>query len=450
VKEFTYMHDPWRGIVATDSQGVLDTLQEGDHDLQEQDVPVDLDQGKVVLDCLRPDWDILIEIQTTLKSMPRVKLQYVKGHQDKMTPYRALDLMGQLNVDADTQAGNYNDEFGAYRGSVIMSPLSRAHLNLSDGTVTSKYSEVMRYEATTKPLLEYIQRKNGWDTLTIQSIHWDAHALAIKNTTIPHTHLVKLLHKMLPTHALANKFDGGTRTCPLCGSSHEDFAHIIRCQHPSRAQWRNTFLTDLRDLHLQTDTSPRLSAVMLDGIRQWFRSPPCDAGTLSPDESPPALRPLIRKQNQIGWDQLFLGRFCTEWCRHQQQYFASHHDAHDDLHRRSLLWQASIIKFCWQQWYMLWKARNQDVHGHDLRTQTEASKREVRRQLSDIYRNRTMYDTQVQQLLHRDVSDHDQHTLSVTKNWLSANIPIFRESYRRVKQRALRGVRSIREYFGTG
>ena len=274
VKEFTYMHDPWRGIVATDSQGVLDTLQEGDHDLQEQDVPVDLDQGKVVLDCLRPDWDILIEIQTTLKSMPRVKLQYVKGHQDKMTPYRALDLMGQLNVDADTQAGNYNDEFGAYRGSVIMSPLSRAHLNLSDGTVTSKYSEVMRYEATTKPLLEYIQRKNGWDTLTIQSIHWDAHALAIKNTTIPHTHLVKLLHKMLPTHALANKFDGGTRTCPLCGSSHEDFAHIIRCQHPSRAQWRNTFLTDLRDLHLQTDTSPRLSAVMLDGIRQWFRSPP--------------------------------------------------------------------------------------------------------------------------------------------------------------------------------
>lgn len=64
------MHEPWKGIVATDSQGVLDTLQEGDHDPQERDVPVDVDQGKVVLDCLRPDWDILIEIQSALKSLP--------------------------------------------------------------------------------------------------------------------------------------------------------------------------------------------------------------------------------------------------------------------------------------------------------------------------------------------------------------------------------------------
>ena len=33
--------------------------------------------------------------------------------------------MGQLKVDADTQAGICNDEFGAYRGSIaIMSPFS--------------------------------------------------------------------------------------------------------------------------------------------------------------------------------------------------------------------------------------------------------------------------------------------------------------------------------------
>ena len=311
--------------------------------------------------------------------------------------------MGQLNVDADTHARIHNNEFGAYRGSVLMSPLSRAHLNLSDGTVTSRYSDVMRYEATTKPLLEYIKRTNDWDTLTIQSIPWDAHALAIKNTiwdahalankntTIPHTHLVKLLHKMLPTHAMANKFDGGNRTCPLCGSLHKDFAHILRCQHPSRAQWRHNFLTELRDLHIQTpNTSPHLSTLMLDGIRQWFRSQPCDASTLSLDDSFPTVRTLVRQQNQIGWDQLLMGRFCTEWSRHQQQYFASQHDAHEDLKRRSLTWQSSIIKFCWQQWYTLWRARNQDIHGHDLRTQTEASKRDVRRQLEHIHRNRTM------------------------------------------------------------
>ncbi|KAI2505036.1 hypothetical protein MHU86_9392 [Fragilaria crotonensis] len=211
IKEFTYMHEPWRGVLATDSQGVLDTLQEGDRDPQEQEVPIDLDRGEVILDCLRPDWDILIEIQTALKQLPRVTLQYVKGHQDDTTPYHSLDLMGQLNVDADTQAGIYNHEFGAYRGNVLMSPQARAHLHLPDGTVTSRYSEVLLHEATTKPLLDYIQRRQGWDASTLHSIHWDAHALAIKKTTVPHTHLVKLLHRMLPTHAQSNKFDGGSQ-----------------------------------------------------------------------------------------------------------------------------------------------------------------------------------------------------------------------------------------------
>ena len=39
------MHEPWVGVVATDSQSVLDTLQLGDSDPQEEELPVDLDNG---------------------------------------------------------------------------------------------------------------------------------------------------------------------------------------------------------------------------------------------------------------------------------------------------------------------------------------------------------------------------------------------------------------------
>ena len=255
---------------------------------------------------------------------------------------------------------------------------------------------------------------------------------------------------MLPTHALANKFDGGTRKCPLCGSLHEDFFHIVSCASPSRAQWRAVFLTELRDHHLQTNTSPRLSAlVMLQGVRQWLSSETGEDVTLDPAAYHPSLKLLIRHQNRIGWGQLFMGRFCTEWSRYQHHYLLQH-PTHDDLTRLSLTWQANLIQFFWQRWYTLWKTRNQEVHGHDARTQAAASQREARRQLVDIYRNRTIYEPHVQQLLHWDIDDHEQHAPGVTKNWLSVNSTIFRESYRRVKQRALSGVRSIRSYFGNG
>jgi hypothetical protein len=441
IKEFTDMHEPWTGVIATDSQGVLDTLQTGDND------PVDLDHGKVVLNCLRPKWDILIEIQAILENMPNVRFQHVEGHQDKKRPYHALDLLGQLNVDADKQAGNYNLEHGAHRPFVVMMPLTKCHLLLLDGTVTGKYQEVLIYASTTKPLLEYIQTKHSWSETTLKTINWEAHARAIKQTLVPRTHLVKVLHQILPTHAQANKFDGGTRQCPVCTTTKEDFQHIISCGHESRSTWRQTFLRDLRDHLIASNSSPLLSGLLLEGIRQWFTSE--SDIHLRPEAFHPSLRSIIYQQNRIGWGQLFLGRFGISWSAHQQGYSCHHQSREsDDMKSQSLSWQTNLIRFVWERWYTLWKQRNQEVHGHDARTRREAVRREVCRTLNDIYSHRIMYEENVQTLLLPNVEDHERQTVRVTENWLALNAPIFRESFRRVNQRALGEMRSIRTYFG--
>jgi hypothetical protein len=378
------MQAPGTGILATDSQGVLDTLQLGDRDPHEQEIPVDLDGGDEVLDCLRPDWDLLIKIQSAMKQMPRTRLQYVKGHQDKTTSCLSLPLLGQLTVDADKLAGNYNLAFGKYRPFALLTfPSTRAHLQLPDSTVTSCYSNVIAHESTAKPLLEYIRTKNAWDSHTLHSIHRPSHAMAIQRTVIPRTHIVKLVYKMLTTNALASKFDGGTRKCPLCGLPNKDRCNILCCHHDFRSKWRNDFLIGLWDLHLQSNTSSLLSTLMLDGFRQWFCSSTDEKVTLLPAAYHPTLRHLIAQQNRIGWGQMFLGRFGVLWCQNQQRYL-EHQRAGNDLRRQSLAWQASIIRFIWERWYILWQTRYQDVHGHNKRSQTEASQREVCRQLNDI------------------------------------------------------------------
>ena len=68
--------------------------------------------------------------------IPNLKLQYVRGHQDRSKAYGQLNLLGQLNVDADKATGKFITDHGSSRPFVIMSPLSRAHLLLLDGTVT--------------------------------------------------------------------------------------------------------------------------------------------------------------------------------------------------------------------------------------------------------------------------------------------------------------------------
>ena len=198
---------------------------------------------------------------------------------------------------------------------------------------------------------------------------------------------------------------------------------------------------------IASNSSPLLSGLLLEGIRQWFTSE--SDIHLCPEAFHPSLRSIIYQQNRIGWGQLFLGRFGISWSSHQQGYSCHHQSrASADMKSQSLSWQTNLIRFVWERWYTLWKQRNQEVHGHDARTRREAVRREVRRTLNDIYSHRIMYEENVQALLLPNVEDHEQQTVRVTENWLALNAPIFRESFRRVKQRALGGMRSIRTYFG--
>ena len=112
IAEFTGRTEPWNGILVTDSQSVLKTLAGGDQTFKATDEPVRIDGTKVVLDVLCPDWDILIEIQLALSQLPGLRLKFIKGHQDALTPYAQLPLTARLNVDADVIAGKYQDLHG--------------------------------------------------------------------------------------------------------------------------------------------------------------------------------------------------------------------------------------------------------------------------------------------------------------------------------------------------
>ena len=154
---------------------------------------------------------------------------------------------------------------------------------------------------------------------------------------MPHTHIVKVLHRLLPTHAQANKFDGGNRRCTLCGSLQEDHSHIIRCKHANRLAWRNAFLTSLRNFCLQSNTSPLLSVLLLNGIRQWFSSSTTDI-TLLPKNYHPTLQQIVRQQNKIGWAQIFSGRFGKAWSADHQKNYATNQSGSDYLDHSSSVW----------------------------------------------------------------------------------------------------------------
>jgi hypothetical protein len=166
----------------------------------------------------------------------------------------------------------------------------------------------------------------------------------------------------------------------------------------------------------------------------------------------PELHLLIRRQNQIGWRQLFNGRFSEEWSRIQSDYYYRTRDERPGLIHKFTGngWQVKIITAMWKNWRTLWLQRNQDVFGHDSATSLSAETKEVKRRLVQIYDQRSLMEPSAQSLLCADIEAHSQQPTWVVKNWLLINAPVLQASILRARTNATRGVRSIRSYFGTG
>ena len=442
IGHFTQMHEQWQGTLATDSQSVLDTLFGRDCEDRNDGTPLNLDGNRVVLDALCPEWDVLIEIQTALRALPGVRLQYVEGHQDKKKPYHTLTLLEQLNVDADRIAAEYHELLQPQRPFILMSPNAKAHLVHMEGTVTAKYDEFIATQATAPPLQKYLADKHSWSDVVVETINWKAHGQALKKNKARRSHFVKFVHDILPTTSLRNKYDGGKRTCPLCQHPREDRDHILRCPHSSRSEWRQQLVQALTKYCRDTNTYPAILRLLVSTLQRWLSGE--DNPQIDTAQHPPDIRAIIRQQSRIGWCQIFLGRFTQAWSIIQQRYMERKFPTHHHIADR---WQVGLIQTIWEKWYQLWISRNEEVHGKDVSSRHNAERAEIQRQLNILYAQRPMMEPQVQQLLLASPEAHIRYPLKVTKNWLQMNATTFSESVKRVKTRALQGMRSIRSYY---
>ena len=114
--------------------------------------------------------------------------------------YHERDLISQLNVDADSAAGKFQEIFSAVRPIVHCMPNNSAQLHLSRGTFNSKYKQQIRYADSAPALMEHMRNKYDWTEETTDRIDWTAHGQVIHQNFEQKTHNTKLVHDILPTN----------------------------------------------------------------------------------------------------------------------------------------------------------------------------------------------------------------------------------------------------------
>jgi hypothetical protein len=163
---------------------------------------------------------------------------------------------------------------------------------------------------------------------------------------------------------------------------------------------------EIQDKCISLSTRPSIQNALIDGITGWLKSGD-DAFSIDPVKYHIDVRHAVSRQNQIGWQQIFLGRFSWKWSDMLDEFYAVRREPGTKMKRLTgQQWQTVIIGTIWDQWYLVWRLRNGDLHGATELARLRAITTEVHRDLRDLYDQCNQMEPNVQELLFDTLEEH--------------------------------------------
>lgn len=381
-----------------------------------------------------PEQDVVDAIVSTLRTLPiRMEFEWVKGHQDSILPYHQLPLPAQLNCDADHAAAQWYDLPPQPESTIIPHlPMTPSHILLHGHPITRYFKSRTYAAATLLPLHNYVKEKFQWSDATDQDIDWIMYKQIITKYRNSWTTLVKHLHAICPTGKIAHRNNPHLpHECPTCNTPQETNNHLLVCSHGNRSQWQKDTIRKATQ-YASASVDPYLLDILRDGLLRFHRQ----IDLIPQSHYPARYASLIHSQNNIGWDQLYRGRWSLEWRSHQDAFMVN------NPQRCQLSgndWIRGIGRLLIDQWLHLWKLRNEDRHGNDQAYHSILRERTIHAELRELYAYRLRVCPVDRHLFHTSAEEHIQRhpSLDSLEDWIHTYRPVILSS---VEQARLLGI----------
>jgi hypothetical protein len=310
-----------------------------------------------------PDIDITNIAHSNLQGI-NIQFNHVKSHQKVHSA--TTSFPSQLHEMADALASQL---LRTTRHPKTEVTIPHKHLVIKKMTVTKDMQKKLMEEASRIPLQQYYKDKYNWSSQTFGNIHWELQHKVLSSYDInDQRRILKFVHNWLPTNKrLHREKASNTQRCPLCQYIVEDELHMFQCQHAIQ----QGVVQQLKErISNEIKLTDEVKAIMVQIISRGIRGGNCvSTSSILPKD----LRKGIEAQSQIGWYQVVYGRMAKDFvaCLANNDDSGSS-KASAEMHGRK------IIRAFWDTMLILWKQRNDVVHGI-----TEDSRRAARIQALD-------------------------------------------------------------------
>ncbi|KAI2512853.1 hypothetical protein MHU86_1642 [Fragilaria crotonensis] len=250
----------------------------------------------------------------------KVRIKWIKAHQDDNGDVEKLSSSAQLNIMADHLATQHRKN-GRFQSSenVDHQQDQRISISINGRRLTSQYDSSIRFHVNGYHLRQYIQQRRKWDDSTWEKVDFPLFELHFRrlrpSRQISH---MKYVHDQQPLgvrrlqQALIK--DPVLALCPCCNKTDENQRHLMCC---SANQGRLKGWRQFRKESLTKDDPHPFWYCLTEGIEHWTANP--SSTPFQPDLSQyaPHLRdPIaaaVASQNKIGWENILRGFLSRDW-----------------------------------------------------------------------------------------------------------------------------------------
>ena len=321
------------------------------------------------------DVDIISQITDRLDRLHlKLRLHWVKSHQDLTTPYTSLDIAGRMNIDADHLAERFRRRMAAGEFSPLPhglnNPLTAVTLKIHGICIHSHFSHRLRSTIQKVKHRQYLQDRHRWSNEVWDTMDFSALKSAFLTLDpLKRISCSKRIHGWLNTGA-QKKHISPTATdahlCPRCKLHFETQDHVLQCPHSSAHKQRYELLFPMKR-RILTNPGCKVQQLFFDCLRKWLARP----DNISPDIShlPMAQRTLVAlaltEQQAIGWDLCFRGYLSRHWAlavaAHPSPPTSTQKTTATPLDLGSL-WARKTINLLWEFAHDMWIHRNSFLH----------------------------------------------------------------------------------------
>ena len=149
---------------------------------------------------------------------------------------------------------------------------------------------------------------------------------------------MKCVHNWQPLGDLLHCCEQGcAENCASCGHEVETREHLLQCEHMK--SWVTELFRELDAFCRCHLTKQELQDTLKEGLGKWLKG---EDDLVQPMGG--RCNELLKKQSEVGWDQVLLGRFVNQWKQVQQEHLRTLPLEQRKLSQSGLTWVTGMSK----------------------------------------------------------------------------------------------------------